>query len=333
MKTVLTGIQPTGDVHLGNLLGAIRPAIEMSHTGEFDRCLYFVADAHALTSVRDPNLFKEQVYQVAATWMALGLDTKKSIFFKQSDIKEVFEMTWMFNCLTPKGDMNRAHTYKDRVQKNLEAKKDEDQGINMGLYDYPVLMAADIILYDTNIVPVGKDQVQHVEIARSIAGRINEVYGQGATLVEPQELIQKAGSYVVGLDGRKMSKSYDNVIPLWGTEKKLKKTINKIVTDSTPPEEPKDPDNCTIMELFKLFATNEQITAQEKKYREGIGWGYAKADLFEVVNAYLSGPRERYNDLMNNKDEIDKVLKNGAQRAQVIASETMTRLRKVMTGF
>ncbi len=332
MKTVLTGIKPTGDVHLGNLLGAIRPAIEMANSTTYDRSIFFIADAHALTSVRDPQMFKNYVYEIAATWIALGLDVDKSIFFKQSDIKEVFELTWMLNCMTPKGDLNRAHSYKDKVQKNADAARDPDYGINMGLFDYPVLMSADILLYNTNDVPVGKDQIQHVEIARSIAQRTNEYFGEG-TLIEPQEVIQKEGSYIPGLDGRKMSKSYGNVIPLWAAEKKLKKTINKIVTDSTPPEEPKDPDNCTIMQLFRLFASADRISEQEKKYREGIGWGYAKADLFEVVNAYLSGPREKFNDLMNNKDEIDKILKSGAERAQVIASETMQRVRTAMSGF
>ncbi len=332
MKTVLTGIKPTGEVHLGNLLGAIKPAIEMSHTNDFNRSIYFIADAHALTSVRDPLKFKQYVYEIAATWVALGLDTKKSIFFKQSDVKEVFELTWMLNCMTPKGDMNRAHSYKDKVQKNIEAKKDQDFGVNMGLFDYPVLMSADILLYDTNAVPVGKDQIQHVEIARSIAQRCNEYFGE-ETLIEPQEVIQKEGSYIPGLDGQKMSKSYGNVIPLWGTEKKLRKTINKIVTDSTPEEEPKDPDNCTIMQLYRLFATAEQIRALEKRYREGIGWGYAKLELFEVVNEYLKHPREVFNSLMEDTSEIDKILKDGSERASDIAEATMKRVRERITGF
>lgn len=332
MKTALTGIKPTGEVHLGNLVGAIRPAIEMANSSEYDRSIYFVADAHALTSVKDPKAFKQYVYEIAATWIALGLDTSKSIFFKQSDVKEVFELTWMLNCMTPKGDLNRAHSYKDKVQKNNEANKDPDFGVNMGLFDYPVLMSADILLYDTTVVPVGKDQIQHVEIARSIAQRCNEYFGAD-TLVEPQELIQKAGSYVPGLDGRKMSKSYGNSIGLWGTEKKLKKTINKITTDSTPEEAPKDPDNCTIMGLYKLFATPAQITVLEERYREGIGWGYAKLELFEVVNAYLAKPREIFNDLMNNQDEIDKILAIGAERASAIAAQTMERVRSRMTGF
>lgn len=332
MKTVLTGIKPTGNIHLGNLLGAIKPAIEMANSDEYDRSIFFIADAHALTSVRNPEDFKHYVYQIAASWIALGLDTKKAIFFKQSDIKEVFELTWMLNCMTPKGDMNRAHSYKDKVQKNQESGKDTDFGVNMGLYDYPVLMSADILLYDTNLVPVGKDQIQHVEIARSIAQRCNEYFGEN-TLIEPQEVIQKEGSYIPGLDGRKMSKSYDNSINLWDTEKKLRKRINKIKTDSTPEEAPKDPDNCTIMDLYRLFATSDQIANLEQRYRNGIGWGYAKLELFEVVNAYLREPREVFNNLMENKDEIDKILKDGAGRASEIAQVTMQRVRSRITGF
>jgi tryptophanyl-tRNA synthetase len=332
MKTVLTGIKPTGDVHLGNLLGAVRPAIEMSKTNDFDRSIYFIADAHALTSVRDPEKFKECVYQIAATWIALGLDVENSIFFKQSDVKEVFELTWLLNCMTPKGDLNRAHSYKDKVQKNAEAGKDQDYGVNMGLFDYPVLMSADILLYDSNSIPVGKDQIQHVEIARSIAQRCNEYYGQDS-FIEPQEVIQKEGSYIPGLDGRKMSKSYGNIIPLWGTEKKLKKTINKITTDSTPEEAPKDPATCTIMELYRLFATEEQVITLEKRYHEGIGWGYAKLELFQVVNEYLKGPRVIYEELMNDKAQIDVILDKGASKAREIAESTMARVRKNITGF
>jgi tryptophanyl-tRNA synthetase len=228
--------------------------------------------------------------------------------------------------------LNRAHSYKDKVQNNAKSNRDQDYGVNMGLFDYPVLMGADILLYDTNLVPVGKDQIQHVEIARSIAQRCNEYFGQG-TLIEPQEVIQKQGSYIPGLDGRKMSKSYGNLIPLWGTEKKLKKTINKITTDSSAPEDPKDPDNCIIMELYRLFAETNQIAALETRYREGIGWGHAKLELFDVVNEYLKEPREKFNDLMNNKDEIDKILNSGAEKARHIAEETMVRVRKSVTGF
>ena len=332
MKTVLTGIKPTGDVHLGNLLGAIRPAIDMSQSSDFERSIYFIADAHALTSLRDPEKFKRYVYEIAATWMALGLDVKRSIFFKQSDVKEVFELAWLLNCMTPKGDMNRAHSYKDRLQKNQQEKRDADHGVNMGLYSYPVLMSADILLYDSHQVPVGKDQIQHVEIARSIAQRCNEYFG-AETLIEPTEVIQQNGSYVPGLDGRKMSKSYGNIIPLWGAEKKLRKTIMKIKTDSSDPSQPKDPENCTIMELYRLFANSEQQTALEQRYREGIGWGHAKEALFEVVNEYLKIPREKFNHLMENTHEIDQVLAEGSERARLIANDTMKRVRKRMTGF
>ena len=333
MKTILTGIKPTGMPHLGNLLGAIKPAIELANNTEFDRSIYFIADYHALNSVRDPIKFKEDVYGIAATWIALGLDVDKSIFYKQSDVPEIFELTWMLACMTPKGDMNRAHSYKDKVQKNEEAGKDLDFGVNMGLYNYPILMAADILLYDTNVVPVGKDQVQHIEIARSIAQRINEYYGEG-TLIEPLEKLQEGGAdYIPGLDGRKMSKSYDNTIGLWETEKRLKKLINKIKTDSSDPDAPKDPDDSLIMDLYRLFATPEQIAEEEKKFREGIGWGYAKADLFDVVNAYLAAPREKYYELMADKSQLDKILTDGADKARAIASETIKRVRKRMTGF
>ncbi len=332
MKTILTGIKPTGDVHIGNLLGAIKPAIEMSKTSDYNRSLYFIADAHALTALRDPVKFNQYVYEIAATWIALGLDTTKSIFFKQSDVPEVFELSWMLGCMTPKGDMNRAHSYKDRVQKNSEEKRDQDHGVNIGLYTYPVLMSADILLYGSNDVPVGKDQIQHVEIARSIAGRCNEYFGEG-TLVLPQEIIQENGSYIPGLDGRKMSKSYGNIIPLWGTEKKLKKTINKIVTDTSAPEDPKDPSKCTIMEIYRLFGEDSEIKDLEKRYQEGIGWGHAKAELFEVVNRFLEEPREKFNYLMENRNELDVILEQGADRARVIAKETMKRVRSRITGF
>lgn len=334
MKTVLTGIKPTGDVHLGNLVGAIRPAIEMSKQDQSARHIYFVADYHALTGLRDPKKFKEQVYSIAATWVALGLDTKKAIFYKQSDVPEIYELQWLLSCVTPKGDMNRAHSYKAKVQENEErGQKDLDHGVNMGLFNYPILMAADILLYDTNEVPVGRDQVQHIEIARAIASRVNEHFGIG-TLIEPKEIVAKdGGAYVPGLDGRKMSKSYDNGIYLWQDEKKLRKNIMKIQTDSTPENDPKDPDNSVIMDLYKLFATSDEITALEKRFRDGIGWGYAKEELFIVVNRYLAGPREIYNDLMQNPEKLDAILNEGASRARVIAKEVIKRVRLAITGF
>lgn len=333
MNTVLTGIKPTGMVHLGNLLGAIRPAIEMSRMEDGSRHIYFIADYHALTATRDPKSFKENVYSIAATWIALGLDVDKSIFYKQSDVPEIFELQWLLSCMTPKGDMNRAHSYKARVQENEEkGNKDQDHGVNMGLFSYPVLMAADILLYDTNQVPVGKDQVQHVEIARSIAQRVNQYFGDG-TLIEPQEVLQKGGAYIPGLDGRKMSKSYDNTIPLWVSEKKLRKLIMKIKTDSSAPEDPKDPDDSLIMDIYKLFANADQVEALAKRYREGIGWGEAKQELFVAVNEYLKLPREKYNELMENREELDKILKEGADKAKAIAAPIIARVRERMTGF
>ena len=265
--------------------------------------------------------------------MALGLDVEKSIFYKQSDVPEIFELQWLLSCMTPKGDMNRAHSYKARIQENEEkGNKDPDHGVNMGLYSYPILMAADILLYDTNLVPVGKDQVQHVEIARSIAQRINQYFGD-ETLIEPKEVLQEGGSYIPGLDGRKMSKSYDNTIPLWVPEKKLRKLIMKIKTDSSAPEDPKNPDDSLIMDIYKLFANQEQVDALAKRYREGIGWGEAKQELFESVNEYLKAPRQKYNQLMENKDQLDEILERGAQKARELALPTMKRVRQRMTGF
>lgn len=334
MKTILTGIKPTGEVHLGNLLGAIRPAIEMSQRGEENRYIYFVADYHALTSEKNPQKFKEQVYSIAATWIALGLDVDKSIFYKQSDVPELFELQWMLSCVTPKGDMNRAHSYKAKVQENEEkGQKDLDHGVNMGLYSYPILMASDILCFDTNEVPVGKDQVQHVEIARAIASRVNEHFGKD-TLVEPKEVVPiDGGAYVPGLDGRKMSKSYENGIFLWLPEKKLRKTIMKIKTDSSEPSEPKDPDNSLVMDLYRLFASKEEVSALEARYRQGIGWGEAKEELFIVVNNYLKGPREIYESLMADTTKLDSILDAGALKAREVARTTLKRVRLAMTGF
>lgn len=329
MKTILTGIKSTGMPHIGNYLGAIRPAIR-SIDGK-NQCLFFIADYHALTSVRDAKLFREYVYEGAAIWLALGLDPDKAIFYRQSDIPEIFELAWILSCLTSKGDMNRAHSYKDRVAKNLEKGNDPDKDINMGLYNYPILMSADILLFDADLVPVGKDQVQHIEIARSIASRVNEIFGP-STLKEPTEDI-KEGELVLGLDGRKMSKSYDNSIPLFVSEKKLKKLIGKITTDSSAPEDPKDPDNCQIMDMYKLFAHPDEVKALEKRYREGIGWGYAKLELFEVVNRELKEPREKYEKLINDKPYLDEVLNKGAHKARAIAQKVLARVKQNVTGF
>jgi tryptophanyl-tRNA synthetase len=237
MKRYLTGIKSTGMPHLGNLLGAIKPAINFSNTKADAQFIYFIADYHSLTGLKNPALHREYAYEIAAAWLACGLDPNKAILYKQSDIPEIFELNWMLACHTPKGDLNRAHSYKAALAANLEKGEDEDHGVNTGLYTYPVLMAADILLFDTDFVPVGKDQVQHIEIARSIAQRMNQLYGN--ILKEPKELLDGDSAYIVGLDGRKMSKSYDNHIPIFLAEKKMQKMINRIVTDSTGPTEPK----------------------------------------------------------------------------------------------
>jgi len=333
VKTYLTGIQATGMPHLGNLLGAIKPAIDFANSkNDSQRFLYFIADYHALTSVRDPQKFSDDTYQVAATWMALGLNTENAIFYKQSDIPEIFELAWILSCHTPKGDLNRAHSYKAKRQANEEnGKNDLDHGVNAGLFNYPVLMASDILLFDTNIVPVGKDQVQHIEIARSMAQRINQYYGP--TLVEPQESLSGSGQYIPGLDGRKMSKSYGNDIPLFVPEKRLKKLINKIKTDSREPHEPKDVKDSLIFELYSCFANEDEKKSLAKRYEEGISWGEAKATLFEKVNDYLVEPREKFNHLMENRSLIDKELKLGAQKAREISSEVLKRIKKNILNF
>ncbi len=272
MKTYLTGIKPTGMPHIGNVAGAILPAIKASENNQKDRFLYFIADYHSLTSTRDPAELKKYVIEVAATWLAFGLDPKKVIFYKQSDVPEIFELNWILSCLTPKGDLNRAHSYKDCVQKNKEKDEDPDHGVSMGLFNYPVLMSADILLFGTHYVPVGKDQIQHIEIARSIAQRFNVLYKKNI-FIEPKELVAEESAVIVGLDGRKMSKSYDNTIPALIPEKKLQKLIYKITTDSLPPEAPKDPHTSHIFELYKTFATKEKTNLLEQRFREGIAWG------------------------------------------------------------
>lgn len=330
-KIVLTGIKPTGSPHLGNYLGAIRPALSFLNKEHFKH-YFFLADYHAHTMLKDPQLFREYTYELAATWLACGLDPNKVVFYRQMDVPEVFELSWLLSCHTPKGDLNRAHAYKAMVADNLEKdNKDPDFGVNVGLFTYPVLMAADILLFDTNIVPVGKDQIQHVEIARSIAKRINQYYKQ-EIFIEPQELVQEDVATVVGLDGRKMSKSYNNTIPMFLPEKKLQKLINKIVTDSSGPTDPKDPNNCAIFDLYKLFAPKNEIEKFKSELEHGISWGVAKAKLFEVINHELKGPREKYGELMNKKDHIDQLLAEGGLKAREHAQKTMSRVRKYLLG-
>ncbi len=331
-KNILTGIKPTGTPHIGNYFGAIKPALEMMSKSDANYFL-FVADYHAYTTVKDPVLFQQYVHEIAATWLAFGLDPKKVTFYSQVDIPELFELNWILACNTPKGDLNRAHAYKALVQENLDKEnKDPDYGVNVGIYTYPILMAADILLFDSHYVPVGKDQIQHVEIARSIASRINNTYKK-EIFVEPKEIIQEEVASIPGLDGRKMSKSYQNTIPCFLEEKKLQKLINRITTDSTGPSEPKDPDKSILFSYFKLFGDKSQIEDFRNKLITGISWGEAKALLFEIMNDKLKGPRETYQELMDNRSEVDNLLKEGAKKAREVAIRNMEKFRKNLMGY
>lgn len=326
---VLTGVKPTGMPHLGNYLGAIRPAIELAGQQNIESFL-FIADYHALTNHPNSDELKAMTYEVAATWLALGVDPNRTVFYRQSDVPEVFELNWILSCFTEKGLMNRAHAYKARVAENEAASKTSiDEGINMGLYGYPVLMTADIVLYDADQVPVGQDQVQHLEIARDIVGKFNHHY-RGEALKAPGVLVQKELALVPGLDGRKMSKSYNNHIPLFVDSKKLRKLIMKIKTDSTPPEDPKDPASSEIFTLYKHIATKKEVDDLRHRYQQGIGWGEAKQALFEVLDEKLKAPRERYGELMGDTRAIDSLLEQGAVRARQVACNVMNRVRKAI---
>jgi tryptophanyl-tRNA synthetase len=324
-KVALTGIKPTGTPHIGNWLGAIRPALELADVPG-TTAIYFIADYHALTAVQEPEALRHMTYDVAATWLALGLDPSRTLIYRQSDVPEVFELSWILACMTTKGWMNKAHAYKAAVDRNLSAgEEDADIGINIGVYTYPVLMAADILLFDSDVVPVGKDQVQHIEIARDIAQRMNHLYGEVLKL--PQAHVVENVAIVPGLDGRKMSKSYGNVIPLFLPSKQLRKTLNKIVTDSSPPEAPKDPESSHIFQMYRAVANAEQTRALADRYRTGIGWGEAKGALFDVLDEALTPARERYAALMADTAQIDRLLLDGAARARVIARQTVARVR------
>lgn len=322
-QRILTGIKPTGYAHIGNYFGAIKPAIDLSKSDEYD-CFYFIADYHALTTLKTKEEMREYTYNIACTWLACGLDPKKVVFYRQSDIPEVFELNWILSNITPKGLMNRAHAYKASVEKNEELGLDKDAGVNMGLYNYPILMAGDILLFGTNYVPVGLDQKQHIEIARDIANSFNNKYGK--VFVEPQDYIQENVATLVGLDGRKMSKSYGNTIQLFTTENVLKKTINRIVTDSRMPGEPKDLD-CTVYKLYQLFADAKQTEEFGHKLLQGLAWGEAKKELFEVANAFITPMREKYYYYMEHKEEVEKILDEGQKKARVIAKDFLNKAR------
>ena len=324
-KVSLTGIQATGELHIGNYFGAIKPALELAK--EYD-ARYFIADYHTLNSVKNPKELNTGIRQVAAGWLASGLDPEKVIFYRQSSIPEVFELTTMIMAFTAKGLLNRAHAYKAVVQSNNEKGNDPDSGVNMGLFTYPVLMAADIILFDSDVVPVGKDQMQHIEMAQDIAQAVNANYGK-AILKVPQGVIQETVAVVPGLDGRKMSKSYGNTIPLFASEKELRSTIMRIVTNSQAVEEPKDPDASQIYMYYKLFASSEEQAALAACFRAGgMGWGEAKEELFRVANRELTPFRKRYEELIADPERVDAILAKGAERARPIAAATVKRFRK-----
>ena len=326
-RTVLTGITTTGTPHLGNYVGAIKPAIRASRdTGV--RSFYFLADDHALIKCQEPERVRQSTLEIAATWLALGLDTQRSVFYRQSDIPEIMELTWLLTCVTAKGLMNRAHAYKAAVQDNLDAGEDPDYAITMGLFCYPVLMAADILMFNAHEVPVGRDQVQHLEMARDIAQRFNHLYGE--LFVLPDAVVDEHVAVLPGQDGRKMSKSYNNTIPLWLPEKKLRKAVMKIVTNSLEPGEPKNPDDSALFAIYAAFASPEQREAMRQAYRDGIAWGEAKQQTFELINAELAEPRERYEALIAEPERIEEVLQAGAARARAEAGPLLKRAREAV---
>jgi tryptophanyl-tRNA synthetase len=325
---VLTGITTTGTPHLGNYVGAIRPAIAASkdaHVVPF----YFLADYHALIKCQEPERVRQSSLEIAATWLALGLDTDNAVFYRQSDVPEILELSWMLTCVASKGLMNRAHAYKAAVADNEQAgENDLDKGITMGLFSYPILMAADILMFNANKVPVGKDQIQHIEMARDMAARFNHIYGEHFVL--PEALLEEYGATLAGLDGRKMSKSYNNTIPLFEPEKKLRKLINKIKTNSLEPGEPKDPENCTLFSIYQAFATAEEVADIRQRYAEGIGWGEMKQILFEYINNQITPARERYEALLQAPEHIEEQLQEGAKKARAISVPFIKELRNAV---
>ncbi len=326
-KRVLTGVKPTGMPHLGNYYGAMAPGIEISKIA--DESMLFVADYHTLITVHKKVDMSAMIMETSASWLAAGVDPNKTVIYKQSDVPEIMEISWILNCFTPKGLMNRAHAYKAKVQDNENnGKKDLDTGVNVGLYTYPVLMAADILSFNADVVPIGPDQVQHVEITRDIAQKFNLNYKCDAFKM-PEFKVSIPDS-VPGIDGRKMSKSYNNHIPLFEDAKKMRKKVMKITTDSTPPEAPKDPENSIIMDIFKVVATASEVEVLKKNYSEGISWGEAKQVLFECLDKQFSEKRLKYNDLLNHPDELNKILKQGAEKARALATPFLKELKSIV---
>lgn len=317
MSRILTGVQSTNIPHLGNILGAIMPAIELSKKPG-NESLFFIADLHSLTTIKDAEFIRESTAAVAAAWLAFGFDTEKNIFYRQSDVTEVCELTWYLNCFTPYPMLANAHSFKDKSERLSD--------VNAGLFTYPVLMAADIILYDANFVPVGKDQLQHLEMTRDIAEKFNNKYGD--VFVIPEAKIDETVMLIPGIDGKKMSKSLNNFINIFLPEKELKKIVMSIVTDATPLEAPKNPDTCNVFALYKLIADEPQVTEMRNNYlKGGYGYGHAKTALFELILEKFKTQRERYAYYMNNRAELDAKLQTGADKARKIAQATLKRVR------
>ncbi|MDC0872941.1 tryptophan--tRNA ligase [Gammaproteobacteria bacterium] len=322
-KRILTGITTTGTPHIGNYLGAIKPSLNLAK--ESIESFFFLADYHALIKTNDSQSIKASVNDVALAWLSSGLDTKSSFFYRQSDIKEITELNWILTCVTAKGLMNRAHAYKSASAEN---KTDEDKGINMGLFSYPILMATDILIFNSTHVPVGPDQLQHLEMTRDIANRFNHLYKKIFNV--PEAIIQDDGKVVTGLDGRKMSKSYNNIIPLLSDEKTLKKSIAKIVTNSLEPGEPKDIDGCNVFNLYSHFSSTSEQNDFASEYADGISWGDAKNKLFESINKELSPIRETYNKLSQDKGLVNDLLDTGASKVRPLAAEMLGEIRELV---
>ncbi|SDR83838.1 tryptophanyl-tRNA synthetase [Gillisia sp. Hel1_33_143] len=317
MSRILTGVQSTGTPHLGNLLGAIIPAIEMANHPDNDSFL-FIANLHSLTQIKDAEVLKENTYSTAATWLAFGLDIEKTVFYRQSDIPQVTELSWYLSCFFPYQRLTLAHSFKDKA--------DRLEDVNSGLFTYPMLMAADILIYDAEIVPVGKDQLQHIEMTRDVASRFHAQMGE--TFVIPEGKVEEETKYIPGTDGLKMSKSKGNLINLFLTDKQLRKQVMSIETDSTPLEEPKDPNTCNVFAIYKLLGSPEEVATMKDHYTNGgFGYGHAKQALFELIVKKYAKQRELYNYYMSHPEEIDAALEKGAEKATKIANEVLSRVR------
>ena len=324
----LTGITTTGTPHLGNYVGAVRPAVQSSLRDDV-QSYYFLADFHALIKCDEPARIQRSTLEIAATWLAAGLNPDKVTFYRQSDIPEIPELTWLLTCVTGKGLLNRAHAYKASVDKNTEAGNEPDEDVTAGLFMYPVLMAADILMFKANKVPVGRDQIQHIEMARDMASSYNHLYGQGL-LVPPEAHIEENVALLPGLDGRKMSKSYDNTIPLFVPREEMRKRIMSIVTDSSAPSEPKDTEGSALFQIYRAFASEAETAAFAQAFADGIAWGDAKQQLFDRIDSEIAPMREHYAELIANPDRVEKILLAGAEKARAEATPYLRQLREAV---